>query len=380
MFGIGSKERSLARIGALCAVAALVLCAPQLARAQSQITAKGDTIRGRIANLTSDGVVFEPAAASGKGTDTIQVLWKDVEAIESDGPYLILYDDDAEVRGRILGLENGALLVGDDPATAQRIETASLFRGFDESKATGSLVEQWRRRMRYWTATLDAGASYSDSTTDNVLGTVNLLIDRKKAPTHFFLEGGVRYATEDKQHESRSITENVLYLLGRGEYDFTERVYTYVSTRATHDNEQHLSLRLEPRKGVGYHFIKSKKLNFSSDVGVGWVYENFFGDEGTFPFEQSRGSDRYWAIAFGAQADAELPYGTLWRARAEYLPAVDDWAHDYLLRAETSLDIPMLEWLAFRITTGDEYDNTPAEGAQRNKFYTTASLAFRFIP
>ena len=145
------------------------------------------------------------------------------------------------------------------------------------------------------------------------------------------------------------------------------------------DNEEHLSLRLEPRKGAGYHFIKSKDLNFSADVGVGWVYENFFGDDGTFPFEVSRGSNDYWAIAFGAQADAELPYGMLWKAHAEYLPAVDDWMHDYLARAETSIDIPMLEWLAFRILAGDEYDNTPAPGAQRNKFYTTASLAVRLL-
>ena len=75
-----------------------------------------------------------------------------------------------------------------------------------------------------------------------------------------------------------------------------------------------------------------------------------------------------------------LAYGTLWRARAEYLPAVDDWQNDYLARAETSLDVPMLEWLAFRITFADEYDNTPAPGAQRNKFSTTAGIAIRFIP
>ena len=37
-------------------------------------------------------------------------------------------------------------------------------------------------------------------------------------------------------------------------------------------------------------------------------------------------------------------------------------------------------WLAFRLAIGDEYDNTPAPGAQRNQFTTTAGLALRFIP
>ena len=41
-----------------------------------------------------------------------------------------------------------------------------------------------------------------------------------------------------------------------------------------------------------------------------------------------RGSNDFWSIAFGAQADAVLKYGTVWRARAEYLPAVDDWQHN----------------------------------------------------
>jgi putative salt-induced outer membrane protein YdiY len=379
MFGIGSRRRSTAR-GAASWALLIALCAPQLASGQSQITAKGDTMRGHIANLTSDGVVFEPAAAYEKRPHAIQVLWKDVEAIESDVSYLVLYGDEEEAHGRILGIEGGALLVGDDPASAQRIETASLFRAFDESKATGSLAERWRKRLRHWTATLDAGVAYNESTTDRVVGTAHFLIDRKKAPTYFMLEGGLRYATEDEQHEDRSITENTLFVLGRGEYDFTKRIFTYVSTRGTHDNEEHLSLRLEPRKGAGYRFIKSEDRNLSADVGVGWVYENFFGDEGTFPFERSRGSSNYWAIAFGAQADAKLPYGMLWRARAEYLPAVDDWMHDYLARTETSLDIPMIEWLAFRFAVADEYDNTPAPGAQRNNFSTTAGLALSFIP
>ena len=49
------------------------------------------------------------------------------------------------------------------------------------------------------------------------------------------------------------------------------------------------------------------------------------------------------AIAFGAQGDAVLPYGALWRGRAEYLPSVDDWQSDYLARAETSLDFPLAQ-------------------------------------
>jgi hypothetical protein len=362
------------------AIAALVLCVPVIASSQSSLGAKGDTIHGHVADLTSDGVVFEPA--SGKGS--ITVLWADVQSLETEGNYWVLHGDEGESRGRILGLEDGKfLLVGDSPANAERIDVATLFHAYDESKATGSWVERMRGRLRFWKATFDGGVAYTDSTTDTALGSAGLMIERKKAPTLFLLEAGARYAEQNAKHESGTITENLLFLLGRGEFDFTDHIYGYASTRFTHDNQSHLSLRSEPRAGAGYYFVKSKKQNFSADVGVAWVSETYFGDEfinDSAGPERARGYDDFWAIAFGAQGDSELPYGALWRGRAEYLPAVDDWSHDYLTRVETSIDFPMLDWLSFRLALGDEYDNTPAPGAQRNKFTTTAGLAIRFIP
>jgi hypothetical protein len=305
-----------------------------------------------------------------------------VESLESDGRYTVLFGAEGEAHGRILGLEGGGiLLVGDTPATAERIEVASLFHAYDEAKATGSWVERMRSRLRFWMATLDANAAYTNSSTDTLAGGAGFLIERKKAPTHLLFEAAAHYADENKQHEERTITENALYAFGRGELDLTESWYTYASSRFTHDNELHLALRSEPRAGAGYHFIKSKTRNLSADLGVAWISETFFGDEEIAPgIEQARGHHEFWSLAFGAQGDTVLAYGAILRGRAEYLPAVDDWAHDYLARAETSLDLPFVQWLAFRIALADEYDNTPAPGAQHNKFRGTAGVSVRFLP
>jgi len=367
------------------AAAAWVLCAPLAAFAQGTLGAKGDTIHGRVADLTSDGVVFEPA--SGKGQ--LVVKWEDVQSLETEGAYTILYGGDGEVRGRILGYENGNLLVGDSLDRAERVEVTALFHAYDQSKATGTWVEGMRSSLRFWIASLDASAAYTDSTTDTTAGALGMLIERKKAPTHFLFEAGAKYADENEQDDgnpatenpNRRITENTLFAFTRGELDLTDRWYTYASSRFTHDNQLHLSLRAEPRAGAGYNWIKSKTRNFSTDVGVGWIYEDFFGDEFiTFGDDRRRGDDDFWTIAFGAQGDIVLPYESILRGRAEYLPAVDDWQDDYLARAEASLDVPMLQWFAFRFRIADEYDNTPAPGAQHNKFSTTAGLAIRFVP
>src|SRR5262249_17534710 len=120
--------------------------------------------------------------------------------------------------------------------------------------------------------------------------------------------------------------------------------YTYLSTRFTHDNELHLSLRTEPRGGAGYRFIKSKTRNLSADVGVAWIYENYFGDEFvTFGDDRPRRSKEFWTIAFGAQADAVLPYGALWRARGHFAgfsifaPSIDQNPRSALILCSSSI-------------------------------------------
>jgi hypothetical protein len=362
---------------ALACLALLVGGVALPAAGEDRLAAKGDTLRGQVVGIGSDGVEFDPI--QGKGT--IQVPWASIERLESEGAFFVMHGEQGEVTGRLLGVEPGdppVVLVGDDPATAVRIEVDTIFAGFAENGEGLSRLDRLRSRYRYWSASLSAGALFVDSTTDQLGGHVALLVERNQGPTHLLLEGAARYASQQERRADRDTTESVAWGLVRGEYDVTERFYTFASTRATYDGVQHLSLRLEPRVGVGVHFVKSERFNLSGDIGGAWVYEDYFGKTTTDGIRRNRGSDDYWAIAFGANADAKLPLGIVWRGRAEYLPAVDDWERDYLLRGETSLEFPMLEWLALTLAVSDEYDNTPAGGTTRNRFTSTAALTLRF--
>jgi hypothetical protein len=357
---------------------AVVLCAPLLATAEDRVTVDGDTLRGRVADVTADGVEFEPAYGSG----TISIPWEDVEGLESEEPLTVMHGDDGESVGRIVGFRDGRLLIASGDGSSESIEADALFHAYPADFGA-SVMDRLRSRFRYWAAALDAGAAYTDSTTDRASGYAALRITREHGRTRLLIEGDARYTNEKEQGERRSITENRIFGFTRGELDVTDRLYAYLSTRATHDSVQNLALRLEPRGGGGLHLVKSHDFNFSTDVGLAWIYEDYYGDEfinGNSGPERRRGNDNHWAVAFGAQADAKLPYGTLWRARAEYLPAVDDWKDDYIARFETAVDFPLLEWLSFTVALRDEYDNTPADGNERNTLTTTGALSFRFNP
>jgi hypothetical protein len=371
-----SPSRALRFRAALLFCLFTLLLLPSAALGEAQIVVKGDTLRGRVAELTADGVVFEPTYGAG----SIEIPWADIERLETENSIELMYGDDGEASGRILGVRDGQVILGSSDGTTQSVDTSEIFYSQPDDFSE-SVMDRLRSRFRHWTAALGAGIAYTESTTDKASGSLDLRMLREEGPTRLLLEGGFRYANEKDKGEDRSVTENRLYGLARGEYDVTERFYSYLSTRATHDADLDLALRLEPRGGAGYHVVKSPDLNFSTDVGLAWVYEDYYGDdfiEGAFPLERSRGNENHWAIAFGARANAKLPYGALWRASAEYLPAVDDWADDYLARFETAVDFPLLEWLAFTAALRDEYDNTPAKGKERNTLTTTAGLSFRF--
>lgn len=352
------------RTAPLLAGLTLALLLSGTSAAEDSVTVKGDTLRGAVAGLDASGVTFEPVYGSG----AITVPWADVEAIETEGPLTVLYGDEGEVRGRVLGLDSdGALRVGADAASATAIPTGEIFGSLD---GDGS---ELRSRFRHWTAAFDAGGSFTDATTDRIAGTVGLRLDYDRDPFHWLLEAAGRYGSEKETGES-NITENNQYLFTRGEYDIIERLFGFASIRLTRDTIQQLSLRTEPKAGLGYRIFDGERFKLVVDTGGAYVHEDFFGHDDV----PSGTTNNNWAIAFGANAEAKLPYGAVWRARAEYVPAIDDWTRDYLARGYTEVDFPLLGWLSFVVSAEDQYDNTPAPGTQRNRFTTTGSLRARF--
>ena len=120
--------------------------------------------------------------------------------------------------------------------------------------------------------------------------------------------------------------------------------------------------------GVGYRFIKREKLTLSGRTGPGYVYQRYFGGD----------VEDYYTMLFGANLEAELPYGSKLQFGAEYLPAISDWQGNYLIRAAGDWMMPIIGWLDFKIALFETYNNKPPPDIDRNSFTTTAGLSFRF--
>ena len=330
----------------------------------AEIVVKGQDLEGSVVGFTSEGVAFE--TVYGKGT--IVIPWADAERLQSEKEFVILYGEEELAIGRAWGLKEGKLLVGESPEKAIQIPVEQISRSLTREKYETSRLEALRVRYRYWDANFDLAYSYTDATTETNAFSVGLEFERKKEPTELFLGAYYRYATTQTQGEARIKNEDRIFGRGRLDYTISDRLFSFGALTAERDEIQQIRFRTDPNVGLGYRFVKRKNLIISGRTGPGYVYQKYYDGQ----------TNDYFTILFGGDLDAKLPYGSKLRIRVEYLPAVDDWMDNYLVRGALDFTVPIIGWLDFKFTILDIYNSQPPPGTMRNSFTTTAGLSLRF--
>jgi hypothetical protein len=327
-----------------------------------EVTVKGTVLQGTVTSLSASKI--ELKTIYGKGT--LVIPFADIQNLTTDASCVVFHGEKAKSTGRLLGVDNGKLLVGTSRASATPVDISTiLFMRREGAEGLGELRSQWR----YWHGNAEVGVHVQQATTDTTGFLLGLSTTRAKDPTRLILGASYRYATEKKQYEDRSVTQDQLKGSVRGEYDFAPRTYGYASGDATYDGVQRLSIRGVPKVGVGYVFWQEKldeeRRNFlQADLGGSWVYERYFGGD----------DNNYVAAAFGALAGYYLPYGAHADWRVDYLPAVDDFSGNYLLRNELGLTVPLIAVLNARFSLLDEYQGKTAEDTKHNSLFLNAGL------
>ena len=148
----------------------------------AEVFTKDQGLEGSVIGVSADGVEFE--TIYGKGAILIQ--WDNIEMIRSDKEFLVLYGEAEEAIGRIWGLDNGELMVGQRRATATRVPVSQIHRSITRDQYDKSRLEWLRARYRYWTANYDLAFAFTDATTDTTSFSTALELRRKKKPTDFF--------------------------------------------------------------------------------------------------------------------------------------------------------------------------------------------------
>jgi putative salt-induced outer membrane protein YdiY len=223
----------------------------------------------------------------------------------------------------------------------------------------------------FWSGNFDLAFNYTDSTVNSLALATGLTLRRNKAPTRFLLGFSyLRSTSEDSLGDDEgNVLLNEARAFTRFEYDFAPRWFAFGSAEGEHDSVERIAFRGIPKAGIGYKVWEvPEQAYLSVDAGAAWVYERFFGGE----------RNDFFSLAVGAETSHKLANGWLWFARVDYLPSVEDWANDFLLRGETSLIFPLTDHFALKTSLVDLYDATPAEGAESNTLQTLVGVSVLF--
>lgn len=349
--------------GVISYTCAIALCWLGLAAvaAADEVTSMGTTLRGAVVALSSAGVTLSPEYGEG----TIVIAWDDVEAITTDGDVMLLHGDDEEIVAPVTGVSGGAVIVGE-----REIDVTTIHSAYP----MGDGGPTWRDRMnsswRYWDGNFDVGFNLQQSTTDTTGLVIAFGTTRTKGPSRLFSAASYRFATEKAKNQEKSTIQDELKGSLRGEYDFTDRIYGFASGDAEYDAIERLSIRAVPKVGAGYTIFRevldAKRTNFlRAEAGPGWVYQKYFGGD----------ENEYITFGLGARAAYFLPYDSRFDWTFDYLPAVDDWADNYLIRTTGSLTVPMFDPVSAKLSLTDEYNNQPSPDTVRNSLFFTAGLS-----
>jgi hypothetical protein len=333
---------------------------------RDEVTFGGQSLQGRIHRLRPNGIEFEPIHAKGKLT----IPYDKIDKIATEDAFMVYYGaEDTMVRGRLLGVEEGRLLIGADRISALHIPLNEINAGISVEDYDGSFWKRQRIKYRHWRASLALGVTFENGAIDKRKIAPFLRIERLKKPTRYVLN--LRYAFEDQKraNDTSFVTtkdEFVGFVLG--EYDFSDRFFTFGRPAMDWDTPRDIDLRVYPAAGVGYRVFQKEQNFIQFPVGLGYVYENFDGF----------GTNSYLSWYIGLGGKYEFGKGIYLDVDLLYMPSIDPFADDWLFRSFVDFTVPLFDPIALKLLLANVNDDNPSPDVGNNKFTATMALSLEF--
>jgi hypothetical protein len=335
---------------------------------EDEITVHGQILQGRIIRLKRDGVEFSTAYAK----ESLAISYKDIDNIVSQRRYLIFHGGNQLERGKLLGLENGQILVGIDERSVQRVAVNEIEIGVTEASYEASFWTRMHTDYRYWRGNLDAGFAYETGAVDKNKIQTGLNLQRRKKPTVIIFDFRYAYETQQKKDNPEVTTKDELDTFLLAEYDITDPFYLFARPAYEFDKPRNIDYRWYPAAGIGYRLIdkENERTFLHFPVGIGYIDEDF-GDIGT---------DSFISWYFGLSGSYDFGRGMVLSAWALYMPKIDDPGDDWLLRTELDFSVPLFDPIAVRLRLTNVNDNNPTPEVGENKFTAAILLSLMFNP
>ena len=199
----GPTNQLLSRI----VVASLLLALICDAGRADEVTVKGTVLSGTVTAVTSDGIKFDTVYGEG----TLTIPYANIERLVTEKDFDTMYGEGGKSVGRLVGFDEGTLLVGEDPESATRIAVATIVAGEPEDDSELTTLEELRSRFRYWHGNFDFGFALTQSITDTSSLTIVFKTTRQKGPSKLSFQARYLFSNERQRGQSLNTLDNELY-------------------------------------------------------------------------------------------------------------------------------------------------------------------------
>jgi Protein of unknown function, DUF481 len=321
------------------------------ARADVVYFTNGDRLTGKIVSAADGKLVIETKAA-GKVTVDLH----GVKTFSTEAPIEIKTLSGQIIKQKAAASQQGTIAlppVGTLPA---------------RSIALGD-IGQINPPPVHWTGSVVANAQLirSDTSSDQFGITANAV--RTSAADRITLEGAYLYGKSKPRGQPEQTTADNWFVSGEYDRFFTKRFYGYGNGRVEKDRINYLNLRLTPGAGGGYDWITRPDLNFRTEAGLAYVYQDY-GDSGGI---QQNVSGR---LAYHVDA-------TFFDKRLsvfhdfQFFPDLQNLSH-YLILTDVGLRTAITSQLFSQIKLTVNFDSDPAPEARKTDETLLFGLGYNF--
>jgi putative salt-induced outer membrane protein YdiY len=212
-----------------------------------------------------------------------------------------------------------------------------------------------------WTNTAAIGFALNSGNSDNMLvtGAYDAAFRSTGNEALFNVFGG--YGETDS-----STSTQLLRAAAQYNRLFSERCFGGLGIGLLYDDIAEVDYRLSPAATAGYYLVKNDAALLSIEAGPSYVWEEVGGV-----------SDSYFAIQAAEKLTWKLADGIALTQSVTFNTEAEDW-ENFLLIAAAALDFDVTEDLTFRTSVNSIYDNTPANGNEKNDLLLSAGMAVKF--
>jgi putative salt-induced outer membrane protein YdiY len=314
----------------------------------------GDRLTGKINHLVDGKFVFTSNVAG-----QVTVNLSDIQTFSSDSPIKVCLKDGTVFTRKVLRSgPNKFAIETDETLQAQEFDLDAL-----------SSINPLLKPPARWTGDISIGVTSTHGNTKTEMISANATLSKRTEKDRTQLSADYAKGEQEDPDTGETVTiEDWWRAKGKYDYFFRKKMYGYLDGRYEKDAVAELDRRMIVGAGVGYQWLESEDMNFSTELGLASLYEKF---------DNQTDSNSELSMQLGYNFDKKLAKNIKFTHDLTYYPSIEKFS-DYFLTSTAGIRADFTEQFFVNFKAILNYDVTPAIGAHKTDVKYFLGLGYRF--